>query len=174
MMPAGQQGNPPLEDLVRAQLLLIRGQVAGVRGSIAATSDGLVFAHDVPGLEPSQIAAISAATLALARRATLTTGCGSFREAVARGNDGYLAVYAAGDTAIVAVIGTSSLNVGMLQYRAREIIDRIAGYSAQIGAWAAPVRAAEMAATAPRAAVPGPGAQPHSQQPPQGAPGHGT
>ncbi len=173
MMPAVQQGNPPLEDLVRAQLLLIRQQVAGVRGSIAATSDGLVFAHDVPGLEPSQIAAISAATLALASRATLTTGCGSFREAVARGNDGYLAVYAAGDTAIVAVIGTSSLNVGMLQYRAREIIDRIAGYSAQIGAWAAPVRAAEMAATAPRPAVPGPGAQAHGQQP-QGTPAHGT
>jgi hypothetical protein len=127
----------------------------------------------VPGLEPSQIAAISAATLALASRATLTTGCGSFREAVAHGNDGHLAVYAAGDTAIVAVIGTSSLNVGMLQYRAREIIDRIAGYSAQIGAWAAPVRAAEMAATAPRPAVPGPGAQPHGPQP-QGAPAHGT
>jgi hypothetical protein len=173
MMPAVQQGNPSLEDLVRAQLLLIRRQVAGVRGSIAATSDGLVFAHDVPGLEPSQIAAISAATLALASRATLTTGCGSFREAVARGNDGYLAVYAAGDTAIVAVIGTSSLNVGMLQYRAREIIDRIAGYSAQIGAWAVPVRAAEMAASAPRPAFPGPGAQAQGPQPPQGAPAHG-
>ena len=66
----------------------------------------------VPGVEPTQVAALSAATLAVARRATLTTGCGTFREAVARGNDGYLAVYAAGDTAIVAVIGTSSLNVG--------------------------------------------------------------
>jgi hypothetical protein len=38
-------------------------------------------------------------------------------------------VYAAGDSAIVAVVGTSSLNVGMLQYRAREIIERIAANS---------------------------------------------
>ena len=49
---------------------------------------------------------------------------------------------AAGDSAIVAVIGTSSLNVGMLQYRAREIIERIAANSSQIGALAAPVRPA--------------------------------
>jgi len=139
-MPALRKGSPSVEDKVRAELQLIRAQVAGVRGSLAATSDGLVFAHDVPDIEPSQIAAISAATLALASRATVTTGCGNFREAVARGSDGYLAVYAAGDSAIVAVIGTSSLNVGMLQYRAREIIDRIATYSTQIGAWAAPAR----------------------------------
>jgi hypothetical protein len=76
----------------------------------------------------------------VARRATLATDCGTFREAVARGSDGYLAVYAAGDSAIVAVTGTSSLNVGMLQYRAREVIERLAAQSSQIGALAAPVR----------------------------------
>jgi hypothetical protein len=46
----------------------------------------------------------------------------------------------AGDSAIVAVMGTSGLNVGMLQYRVREIIDRIAEFSTQTGAWAAPAR----------------------------------
>jgi hypothetical protein len=45
----------------------------------------------------------------------------------------------------VAVIGTSGLNVGMLQYRAREIIERIAAHSSQIGALAAPLTAAESA-----------------------------
>jgi hypothetical protein len=39
----------------------------------------------------------------------------------------------------VAVIGTGSLNVGTLQYRAREIIERIAAHSTQIGALAAPI-----------------------------------
>jgi uncharacterized protein len=104
-----------------------------------------VVAHDIPDVEPTQVAALAAATLAVARRATLATECGTFREAVARGSDGYLAVYAAGDSAIVAVIGTSSLNVGMLQYRAREIIERIAAHSSQIGALAAPVTSAESA-----------------------------
>jgi predicted regulator of Ras-like GTPase activity (Roadblock/LC7/MglB family) len=139
-MAAVRGSGPNLEDQVRAQLQLIRTQVPGVRGSLAATSDGLVFAHDVPGLEPTQIAAISAATLALASRATLATGCGTFREAVARGSEGYLAVYAAGDSAIVAVMGTSSLNVAMLHYRAREIIDRIAAFAIQSGALATPTR----------------------------------
>lgn len=159
-MPTLRKSSPPIEDQVRAQLQLIRQQVAGVRGSLAATSDGLVVAHDLSDLEPSQIAAISAATLALASRATLATSCGSFREAVARGTDGYLAVYAAGDSAIVAVVGTTSLNVGMLQYRAREIIDRIAAYSTQVGAWAAPTRAGTRAAVAvpgTRATVAAPG-----------------
>jgi predicted regulator of Ras-like GTPase activity (Roadblock/LC7/MglB family) len=146
-MPAGQKSSPALQDQVQAQLRLIRNQVAGVRGSLAATSDGLVFAHDVPDLEPAEIAAISAATLSLASHATLASGCGSFREAVARGSNGYLAVYAAGASAIVAVIGTSSLNLGLLQFRAREIIDRIGTYSTQIGA--APGRTAAQDASAP-------------------------
>jgi uncharacterized protein len=145
-MPAVRKGSPSVEDQVRAELELLRTHVAGVRGSLAATSDGLVFAHDVPDVEPTQIAAISAATLALASRATLTTDCGSFREVVVHGSDGYLAIYAAGDSAIVAVMGTSSLNVGMLQYRAREVIDRIASQATQMGGWAAPARPGTRAA----------------------------
>ena len=140
-MPAVRKSRRSVTEQVRTELQQIRTQVAGVRGSLVATSDGLVVAHDIPDVEPTQIAAPAAATLAVARRATLATQCGTFREAAARGSDGYLAVYAAGDSAIVAVIGTSSLNVGMLQYRAREIIERIAN-SSQIGALAAPVRPA--------------------------------
>jgi predicted regulator of Ras-like GTPase activity (Roadblock/LC7/MglB family) len=141
-MPAVRKSRRSVAEQVRAELQQIRTQVAGVRGSLVATSDGLVVAHDIPDVEPAQIAALAAAILAVACRATLATECGTFREAVARGSDGYLAVYAAGDSAIVAVIGTSSLNVGMLQYRAREIIEKTAANSSQIGALAAPVRSA--------------------------------
>src|ERR1700761_7711080 len=144
-MPALRKSRRSVEEQVRAELTELRAHVPGLRGSLVATSDGLVVAHDIPDVEPTQIAALAAATLAVARRATLATECGTFREAVARGSDGYLAVSAAGDSAIVAVIGTSGLNVGMLQYRAREIIERIAAHSSQIGALAAPITAAESA-----------------------------
>jgi predicted regulator of Ras-like GTPase activity (Roadblock/LC7/MglB family) len=154
-MPALRKGRPSVEDRVRAELELIRAHVAGVRGSLAATSDGLVVAHDLPDVEPTQVAALAAATLALASRATLATGCGNFREAVARGSDGYLAFYAAGDSAIVAVVGTRSLNVGMLQYRAREFIEHIATFSTQIGLRAAAGRAPAPAPAAPAAATAG-------------------
>jgi len=107
-MPTLRKSRRSVEDQVRTELKQIRAHVAGVRGSLVATSDGLVVAHDIPDVEASQIAALAAATLAMARRATLATECGTFREAVARGSDGYLAVYAAGDSAIVAVIGPTS------------------------------------------------------------------
>jgi hypothetical protein len=107
--------------------------VPGVRGSITATVDGLLVAHDMPGLEPTQVAALVAATHAVAVRASLSTECGQLREVVTRGSDGYLAVYAAersGGPVIVAVLGTTDLNVAMLNFQARRMIERIAEHSA--------------------------------------------
>jgi len=149
-MPALHRDRPSVEDRVRVELELIRTNVAGVRGSLAATSDGLVVAHDLPDTEPTQVAALAAATLSLASRATLATGCGNFREAVARGSDGYLAVYAAGGSTIVAVVGSSRLNVGMLQYRAREFLDRIAAVSAPTGTGVAATRPPIARSAAPK------------------------
>lgn len=137
-MQEGQPTPVPVEERVRLELERIRQHVAGVHGSLTATSDGLLIAHDLPDQEPTQIAALIATTLALGSRMTLSTGRGQFRETITRGTDGYLAVYAAGRSSIVAVIGTPRLNVGMLQYQVREIIDRIAGYSTEFGTWAAP------------------------------------
>ncbi|MGH3211028.1 MAG: roadblock/LC7 domain-containing protein [Trebonia sp.] len=101
-----------------------------MRGSITATSDGLLVAHDMHGLEPTQVAALVAATHAVAVRASLSTECGQLKEVITRGVDGYLAVYAAGDAAIVAVLGTIELNVAMLNFQARKMIERIAEHSA--------------------------------------------
>ena len=47
-------------------------------------------------------------------RASLSTECGQLKEVITRGTDGYVAVYAAGGPVIVAVLGTSQLNVAML------------------------------------------------------------
>jgi uncharacterized protein len=66
--------------------------VPGVRGSITAASDGLLAAHDMHDLEPTQVAALVAATHAAAVRASLSTECGQLKEVITRGGDGYLAV----------------------------------------------------------------------------------
>jgi uncharacterized protein len=120
-------------DPITDELGLIRKNVPGVRGSITATSDGLLLAHDVRELEPTQIAALVAATHAVGVRASLSTDCGQLKEVIVRGTDGYLAVYGAGDIAIVAVLGTSELNIAMLNFQARKMIDRVAEYSADLG-----------------------------------------
>ena len=123
---------PAVIDPITDELQLIRNNVPGVRGSITATTDGLLVAFDVHGLEPTQIAALVAATHAVAVRASLSTECGQLQEVITRGSDGYLAVYAAGGAAIVAVLGTTELNVAMLNFQARTMIERIAELSAEL------------------------------------------
>lgn len=124
-------GDPSVEERVRAELRSLRTQVVGVYGSLVATSDGFLVAHDTAGLEPTQLAALVATTLGLARQTTQATGRGQFREAVTRGDDGYLAVYAVGDNSVVAVIGTNDLNIGMLHYQTRDLVKRMAGYASE-------------------------------------------
>ena len=124
------RNQPSVSDSIAEELRLIRQNVPGVRGSITATSDGLLVAHDMHGLEPTQVAALVAATHAVAVRASLSTECGQLKEVITRGADGYLAVYAAGGPVIVAVLGTSELNVAMLNFQARKMIERIARHSA--------------------------------------------
>jgi uncharacterized protein len=128
-------GELPVEELVLRELRSLRDSVAGIQGSMVTTTDGLLVTHDITGMDASTIAAVVATTLGLASQATRATGLGPFREAVARGTTGYLVVYAAGGSAVVAVIGDSGLNVGMLHYEMRDIIGRIAGYSAKFPRW---------------------------------------
>jgi len=108
------------------ELKLIRKRVPGVRGSVAATADGILIADDVHDLEPTQIAALVAAMHAVALRVTLSTDSGQLKDVITRASDGYLAVYAAGSAAIVAVLGTTELNIAILNYQTRSIIERVA------------------------------------------------
>lgn len=124
--------DPAMTDRIAEELQLIKTNVPGVRGSIAATADGLLVAHDLPGIEPTQVAALVAASHAVAVRASLSTECGQLKEVITRGGDGYLAVYAAGGPVIVAVLGTAELNVAMLNFQSRKMIERIAQHSASL------------------------------------------
>jgi predicted regulator of Ras-like GTPase activity (Roadblock/LC7/MglB family) len=156
-----------LVDRVHAELELIRSNVSGVYGSLVATSDGFLIAHDVPDLEPTEIAALVATTRALATRTTNATGRGEFREALARGSKGYLAAYAAGVNAIVAVIGTNELNIGLLHLQTREIIARIAVHSPEFRKWATTGGAAPAEQSLPRRAA-SPSALPRRRPPAAG------
>ena len=124
--------DPALADQIGQELTLIRERVPGVRGSVAATSDGILIAHDVHDLEPTQIAALAAAMHAVAVRAILSTESGQLKDVITRASDGYLAVYAAGSAAIVAVLGTTELNIAILNYQARTIIERVAEHLSNI------------------------------------------
>ncbi|HEX9624294.1 MAG TPA: roadblock/LC7 domain-containing protein [Streptosporangiaceae bacterium] len=124
-----------MEDLLRAEFRQMRANVSGVHGSVVATSDGFLVAHDVPDLDSTDLAALLAASRSLASRGVAITGRGQFREVISRGSHGYLAVYAAGDNAIVGVIGDAELNIAMLHYRVHDTIARITAYGSEFSRW---------------------------------------
>jgi predicted regulator of Ras-like GTPase activity (Roadblock/LC7/MglB family) len=136
-MSAMQRGQYTVETRLQREFRQIKANVVGVHGTVVATSDGFLVAHDVPDLDPTDLAALLAASRALASQGIAATGRGQFKEAITRGTDGYLAVYAAGSNAIVAVIGGPELNVGLLHLLVHDSIERIASYTAEFGRWTA-------------------------------------
>jgi uncharacterized protein len=136
---------------VYAELHALRAAITGIDGSLVATSDGLLVAHDVPEFEPTRLAALVSAALSLSRQAVRETGRGEFREAIARGTAGYLMVYAAGASAVLAILGDAQVNVGMVQYQARPAIERITAYSADFARWSGAPRLSRVTGSWPAA-----------------------
>jgi predicted regulator of Ras-like GTPase activity (Roadblock/LC7/MglB family) len=108
-----------------AEIHRLRVQVPQVTGALAASVDGLVLAHDTPGVEAESVAALTAAALGVAQRLSDATGQGGFRELLVRGTDGYVATYAAGDTAVLTLLAEDRVNVGRLHLEGRRAGVRI-------------------------------------------------
>ncbi|CAL9280392.1 roadblock/LC7 domain-containing protein [Streptomyces olindensis] len=115
-----------VETDVLDELRRLRTRVPGLTGSLAATVDGLVLAHDVPETEPEGLAALTAAALGVAYRMTDAAARGDFRELLVRGADGYVATYAAGTTAVLTLLAEDRVNVGRLHLEGRRGGARIA------------------------------------------------
>jgi len=116
-----------VEDQVLKELSTLRSAVRGVEGCVVATSDGLLVAHVLPEpeQEQSQVAALISTLTAVARQAILITGRGELLEAAILGTSGYVAVYAVGDSAVLAVLGRPNLNIALLQHRTRPVVERL-------------------------------------------------
>jgi predicted regulator of Ras-like GTPase activity (Roadblock/LC7/MglB family) len=110
---------------VLEELRLLRARVPQLTGALAAGVDGLVIAHDVPGIDPDGLAALTAAALGVALRLADATGRGGYREALVRGTRGYVATYAAGSTAVLTLVAPDRVNVGRLHLEGRRAGARI-------------------------------------------------
>ncbi|GAA2543017.1 MULTISPECIES: roadblock/LC7 domain-containing protein [Streptomyces] len=115
-----------VETDVLDELRRLRTRVPRLAGSLAATVDGLVLAHDVPDTEPEGLAALTAAALGVAHRMTDAAARGDFRELLVRGTRGYIATYAAGTTAVLTLLADDRVNVGRLHLEGRRSGARIA------------------------------------------------
>ncbi|WP_371501288.1 roadblock/LC7 domain-containing protein [Kitasatospora sp. NBC_00374] len=113
------------EPEVLTELRGLRARVPHLTGSLVATTDGLVVAHDTTGLEPSGVAALTAAALGVGARLAEATGQGGFRELMTRGEFGYTATYAAGAFVVLTLLAGPDANIGRLHLEARRVGRRI-------------------------------------------------
>ncbi|MFE9171468.1 roadblock/LC7 domain-containing protein [Streptomyces kebangsaanensis] len=107
------------------ELRRLRARVPQLTGALAASVDGLVLAHDTPGVEPESVAALTAAALGVAVRMADVTGQGDLRELLVRGVHGYVATYAAGSAAVLTLLAQDRVNVGRLHLEGRRAGARI-------------------------------------------------
>ncbi|MEU9130030.1 roadblock/LC7 domain-containing protein [Kitasatospora sp. NPDC048540] len=114
------------EPEVLTELRGLRARVPHLTGSLVATIDGLVVAHDTTDLEPSGVAALTAAALGIGARLAEATGQGGFRELLTRGDSGYTATYAAGAFVVLTLLAGPDANIGRLHLEARRAGGRIA------------------------------------------------
>ncbi|MEU9668576.1 roadblock/LC7 domain-containing protein [Streptomyces bobili] len=113
------------EPEILAELRRLRARVPQLTGALVAGVDGLVLAHDTPGVESEGVAALTATSLAVAVRLADITGQGAFRELLVRGVHGYVATYAAGGSAVLTVLAQDRVNVGRLHLESRRCGTRV-------------------------------------------------
>lgn len=125
--------------LVLAELRDLRSRLSDVEGSIVATTDGMVVAHDLGtaatyGVEPSGVAALAAVNLGLGQRIADTASHGDLLETVIRGTFGQVVTYAAGERALLTVLVRATAEPSGLHEHARGVADRVAALLAD--SWA--------------------------------------
>jgi predicted regulator of Ras-like GTPase activity (Roadblock/LC7/MglB family) len=119
---------PESNQAVLAELRALRDRIPNLTGTLVASHDGLLIAHDLPGhIEPNGVAALSASQLAVSHRLVTTAHGGGFREVVVDGSAGQVVIYAVGWTALTVLAGPD-VNVGRLHLESRPVARAIAGY----------------------------------------------
>jgi uncharacterized protein len=114
-----------VDPAVLAELGKLRGRLPELSGSVLATTDGMVVAHDAHGIEPDSLAALAAAHLALARRFAHAVNHGDLRESVVECDGGYITSYTAGPSALLTLVTTGSANLALVHLEARRAVRRL-------------------------------------------------
>ena len=114
-----------VDPAVLEELDRLRGRMPELSGSVLATTDGLVVAHDAHDIEPDSLAALAAAHLALARRFAHAVNHGELRESVVECDRGYITSYTAGPNALLTLVTSGDANLAMVHLEARRCVRRL-------------------------------------------------
>ncbi|MGC4895420.1 roadblock/LC7 domain-containing protein [Micromonospora sp. DT31] len=127
-LPPSLAGNPALPyPAIGQELSALRLQIPGVHGCVLGGVDGLLVTHNLQnGADPDDLAALAATTYGLGRQVGSRLGQGEFQQSTVRNQGGYLAVYAINGHALLAVVGTDTINVARLHLKAPVTAARLA------------------------------------------------
>jgi predicted regulator of Ras-like GTPase activity (Roadblock/LC7/MglB family) len=114
-----------VDPAVLTELGNLRIRMPELTGSVLATADGLVVAHDAHGIEPDSLAALAAAHLALARRFAHAVNQGELRESVVECDGGYITSYTAGPNALLTLVTSGNANLALVHLEARRCVRRL-------------------------------------------------
>jgi predicted regulator of Ras-like GTPase activity (Roadblock/LC7/MglB family) len=114
-----------VDPAVLEELDRLRGRMPELSGSVLATTDGLVVAHDAHNIEPDSLAALAAAHLALARRFAHAVNHGELRESVVECDRGYITSYTAGPNALLTLVTSGDANLALVHLEARRCVRRL-------------------------------------------------
>jgi predicted regulator of Ras-like GTPase activity (Roadblock/LC7/MglB family) len=114
-----------VDPAVLTELGNLRSRVPELSGSVLATADGMVVAHDAHGIEPDSLAALAAAHLALARRFAHAVNHGELRESVVECDGGYITSYTAGPNALLTLVTSGNANLALVHLEARRAVRRL-------------------------------------------------
>ena len=114
-----------VDSAVLDELGNLRNRLPELSGSVLASADGMVIAHDAHGIEADSLAALAAAHLALARRFAHAVDHGDLREAVVECDGGYITSYTAGPDALLTLVTGRGANLAMVHLEARRCVRRL-------------------------------------------------
>jgi predicted regulator of Ras-like GTPase activity (Roadblock/LC7/MglB family) len=114
-----------VEDALLAEMRALQERVVGITGTAVASRDGLIVREDTGGVNPDNLAALSATWLALAQRMSTEVGQGVLREATTRSSGGSVTIYAIAARAVLVVIGDEGLDTTRLHRESQPTLDAI-------------------------------------------------
>ena len=112
-----------VDSAVLDELGNLRNRLPELTGSVLASADGMVIAHDAHGIEADSLAALAAAHLALARRFAHAVDHGELRESVVECDGGYITSYTAGTEALLTLVtGAAPVDAATTRRLARAMV----------------------------------------------------
>ncbi len=93
----------------------LQASSADIEAAAVVSVDGLIIASSLPaGLEEAQIAAMSAAMLAMGTRTAVELKRGAIEQLFVKGTDGYVIIMAAGPHAVLLAMTRKDAKLGLV------------------------------------------------------------